>query len=1046
MSLRFLSSNNPSSNVGVGLSTIVGPTGPIGNIGPTGPQGNPGTAVMTGATGPAGPSFIINSFSTGALLTATSLNSADAHADIYYANNHLNIKSELEILNTQITGATAHQFVYNSFGYQTFPFSPLTGSNGIQTFTTDPLVNEVIIEAWGAGGGGGYGGNGGYSKTTISGLSGPHTFKVWVGDNGEGGRTSGQTYVSTIILASGPARYYDYFYDVSKTGYDSSIAYYVTGDAGNQTYHIGTVNGTGFIGSSPVSNPVVVGDQVLEWNLAPSQGSLTGTIFATGPYPYGGYTNMFLQAEQITIWGATGNSYIVVPVTGADSIPFVNNTGAAGGGASFVYMYTGSTYQLCNVAGGGGANSQVYGRPYAPNYFLLGVGGNSSSTAIDTSVQKLIMPYSVSSTIPSNVFGAGATGTQTGAPGTYNTGASSGNSYGGSAMPLTTSSVSSNVSATGGDCLYKNVEIITTYLGSETPFVTEDIPLSIRLNPNILIVTTLSGGGGGRGYAGGGGGGLYVSPDSIVYYSSSGYAGGGGGGSNYSYNGITLDDGFQQGNYKANIVQSGEPGYVRIQAFGFINPAFTVSSSGTTPTLLINQTPGFSMLEDGTSFFSKNVAIGKTNPEFLLDVEGDISTIGNIQISNFQNIFKSTSFDPVLYDIINNNFNYSNQEQTVSLNYSLASLSMNIGYLENALSGLGTMLGFAFGTYDDNGEIVDLPYWLKQWMSNYYPLSSSGLQNYVTSRQTSSTPSRSYYLQQERLLPFGLWVYYYCSYVAPGLLYGATPAIGIYIEDNKYYAYQSTGTASPYGNKNLQEAVINYMLNSVYATDNPYLLQQYNDPTGPYQFNIVKQAYTPIVQEYQLGVQNLVIYTQYTGADLSVQDIFYNYDPNSDYVNAGTFLSEPDIVYNPPSQPRYWYNFAFYDFGEVYTGTYADGVFVNDIRPVQGGTGFAMPFTFSTRVGQRQRMPSKMEIMNMMKSFSPLGVGPSTKTATLATIQPSPSTQALNITKGTNATQTVKSLAQTNNGPVKTTVTANTKKNGTNQGSSNNVSRGVSIP
>ena len=306
MSLQFISSNNPSSKVGVGLSTIVGPTGPQGIIGPTGSQGNPGFSTNTGATGPAGPSFTIHSFSTGAFLTAASTQSADAHADIYYANNRLNVASELEVNFPQITGATAHQFVYNSFGYQTYSFMPLSGTNAIQTFTTDSLVNEVIIEAWGGGGGGGYGGNGGYSKTTISGLSGPHTFKLWVGDTGEGGRTAGQTFVSTIILASGPARYYDYFQDVVKTGYNSSLAFFITGSAGNETYNIGTVNGTGFIGISPISNPTVIGDQIIEWNaISPIQGSLTGTIIATGPYLYGGYTKLFMQTEQISIWGAT---------------------------------------------------------------------------------------------------------------------------------------------------------------------------------------------------------------------------------------------------------------------------------------------------------------------------------------------------------------------------------------------------------------------------------------------------------------------------------------------------------------------------------------------------------------------------------------------------------------------------------------------------------------------------------------------------------------------------------------------------------------------
>ena len=1007
-------------------SNASGPSGPffIAATGATGPI-LPGPTGASGKTGPTGPSasitFTIPNFSTGAILLANSSNSILASSAL-----HMSGTQECRLDGQSIvmgSGTQGHQFVYNSYGYRTFEFFAPTGgsSNTIQTFVTDPLVYEVMIECWGAGGGGGFGGNGGYSQCTMSNLKGSQTLKLWVGAPDEGGATVAQPpFMPTVILATGPARLYNLpFFG---TGYQTSIGFFFTGSQ----YNLATLVGDGYWDKS--QQPTVVGNIVTEWNTNTSMfyGSITGTIFATGSWPYKGYAEYItLNDQSIYFFGATGTAYIVVPATGVQNIPTTAATGNAGGGASFVYISTGPMYQLCTVAGGGGANAKSYPGGLYLGAYSEGIGATSEANAPASSVQAALLPYSVPSFVDPSVCGYGASGTNSGAPGAYNTGTSFSNPYGGSSMSTLVPFVYGNMSAQGGCGIQRNVGTYLDLYG----------PIDQQLNANILTLQTVGGGGGGRGYAGGGGGGLYVSPGSFPFLTDpsfisqptnpTGYLGGGGGGSNYSYNGFTSADGFHQGNYIPNITQSGQPGYIRIHTYGYINPAFTVSSSGTTPSLNITQTPGFSMLQDGTSFFSKGVAIGKTNPQTLLDVQGDISTIGNIQISNFQNIFKATNFDPVLYSIINNNFNYSNTQETVSLNYSLASLNLNIGYIENAVSGLANMLGYAYGTYNENGEIADLPFWLKQWMANYYSVSSSGLTNFVTSRQTSSAPSRAYYLQTEELLPFGQWVYYYTIYLNPYALFSPQPALGVYIENGNYYVYQKTGAYNY-----LSTVADLYMLNSVFATQNPYLLQQYNTNN---KFNVLGNTYDTVNNEFQLGVPNLVMYPHYTpGYDPASPAINYQYDPRS-----------PDAfyLYNPPEEPHYWYNHAFYDFGVYYTGTYASGTFLNDIRPqVGGGFGFAFErsLTSTEQNGTYNLDP------DLMKTYRSFGAVSSTKTATVATVQPLPATQTLSTTTASNSTQTIASLATTSaNGPVKTTVSSNVPVSATLKGTSQIVSLGI---
>ena len=1020
-----------------GAQGNAGPTGSAGAKGATGASGGAGPTGAGGAIGPTGAGLGYATFNTGGIVYAQSSTGLYTSSHLTYTDNNRQVvlDGQIEIVNRQVTGAVANQFVYNSYGYRTYEFfAPTSGANAIQTFTTDPLVNEVVIETWGAGGQGGFGGNGGYSKSTISGLSGANTFKIWVGDSGEGGTTLGQPQeVPTIILATGPARYYEYSVGGPvNTGYSTSISFFITGATGSQVYYIGTVYGTGQFGF-PGAIPLYTGSDVLEWNYGYTgiYGSLTGTIFATGSYPYGGYSYYMAQVYETSIQNNvavnTGPRYIIAPSTGADKVPATGGTGNNGGGASFVYMQTGSQYVLTNVAGGGGGTAIFYG-PFSSTRYVAGIGGNSATDAPNISVQTQLLPYSQynpygAKLLPTSACGKGASGSQTGAPGISNTGTTFYSGYGGTQMPLLTSNVSGNISATGGCGQYKDIDIAFPYY--ET------------FNPNRMQVVALGCGGGGNGFCGGGGGGLFVSNGLYVPYPppnpATGYAGGGGGGSNYSSNGFTLQDGFHQGNYIPQIVQSDLPGYVRIQTFGYINPAYTISTSGTTQTNNIDQTPGFSMLGDGTSFFSKNVAIGKTNPEYLLDVQGDISTIGNIQISNFQNIFKNPNFDPVLYDIIKNNFNYSNTQDTVSLNYSLASLSLNIGYIENALSGLGNMLGFAFGTYNENGDLTDIPFWLKQWLANYYPLSTSGLTNYTLSRYTSSNPSRQYYLDNEELIPFGKWVYYYSTLIAPDTLFAPYSSVGMYVEDNKYYVFSKTGSFTQ-----LKLLANLYVQNSVYGTNNPYLLAQYNDPTGAYKYNILNDTYSAINTQYQIGVQNLVIYTQYAGINPSRPTIDYAYNP-FDPVLYGS-----NNLYNPPDDTRFWYNHAFYDLNVFYTGTYSSGYFLNNIRPIPGSTGFKMAYGPDSETPVEKTYMT-LELADKMKTFSPWKAVGSTAVVNLAQIQQTPSPNTLRVTNGVGASQTANSIARNANGPVQTTFASNVPTNGTLQGNTNNVSRGISI-
>ena len=126
-------------------------------------------------------------------------------SNLIYGSGPIQVKT----LIVSNSGSNANITTTTLAGQQTYIFTPLT-SNAVQTFTTDPWVTDVVIECYGAGGGAGAG-NAGYSKSTLSGLTAPTTFKLWAGDLHEGGitRNNQTNYYNEIppytIVATGPS-------------------------------------------------------------------------------------------------------------------------------------------------------------------------------------------------------------------------------------------------------------------------------------------------------------------------------------------------------------------------------------------------------------------------------------------------------------------------------------------------------------------------------------------------------------------------------------------------------------------------------------------------------------------------------------------------------------------------------------------------------------------------------------------------------------------------------------------------------------------------
>jgi len=822
---------------------------------------------------------------------------------------------------------------YNSYYSTGYTFY---ATSSVQTLTTSATTTSIEIECWGAGGGSaGIGGNGGYSKCVMTGLTGAQTMKIWVGDVGEGGRSYVAPVIDCTLLSQANFRYPN----PPVLASDTSIGWYVTGAPGSQTYYLATCVGPGFYEEQvPIQNrysqgltyPAIYnGGTEIQWSA-----NLTGTIYQSGSYPINGYGELCLKYYEI-FWypnSLAGKSYIIYTNTGLNTFQPTYSTGDSGGGASFVYLQTGSSYQLLSVAGGGGgagvSNNQTY-FPLESDLFAEYLGANSQTSAQnDLASAYYFNWFNWTGTNLTSIFGQGGQNNIGGAGGTSNTGTI--NLGGGSGMPLLTSSVTTNLSCVGGTGSYIKIgfgdswETLYTMTGT-TMFLT-------------------SAGGGGRGFGGGGGGAtqfyIFTGPllDMVEYYQQNnnytkctGDCGGGGGGGNYSFNGTGFiqTNGFNYGDgYEAPYCLAGSPGLVKITVYGLDLPSFSISPETNSNFPSLYQTKGLTVGKDGSLAVSNRVAIGKANAETMLDVLGDTRTIGNITIPNYQNIFKSQEFDPILNQILENNFNYSTSQETVSLNYSLASLSLNIGYVENALSGLVTALTYAFGTYDENGDISDVPAWLKNWIINFLPVSSASLTNYITSQLTSSNPTRQYYLSQGILLPFGEFTVKLLLSTNPSVF--SRNIFGAYIENGNFYIFTNS-----YYSGNLANAAKEYVVNSVIATDNLKLLNEYNSPTGSYKFNITSYAnavYPYILNNFGTVTQDLVMYTNYYYPWST--DVL-PYDPNSFYVNTVDAL----LLYNPSSElsnpnANYWANHVFYDFFQYYTGDYSGGYFIGGLRPL----------------------------------------------------------------------------------------------------------------
>ena len=844
----------------------------------------------------------------------------------------LDIKGTIHQSSTGIQNDTFMRS-YNSYYSTGYTFYP---TSSVQTFTTSSDITSVEIECWGAGGGGpSLGGYGGYSKAVMTGLTGPTTFKLWVGDVGEGGATYTTPTIDCTILYSGPARQVPPFYYA-----DTNFGYFITGPTGAQTYLVATVRGNQFWADNNELSynineryynggvyPQITGNQI-KWT-----SGLTGTIFMTGAYPVNGYGQLFLKNYEL-IYGNTGvNTYIVYTNTGLYTYTPTYSTGDSGGGASFVYVQTGSQYQLLSVAGGGGAagisQNMYYIQPlnsFQGAFYAEYLGANSETSATNNLVTGFFLsqnPYYSTGTSNSLIFGQAGSNNTGGRGGTGTTGTYS-FINGGNGMPLLTSSVNGNISCSGGRGSYVRVNYgpaITTLFSvtGTTMFV-------------------VSGGGGGRGFGGGGGGAsafyIYTGTltdlgplyDSGSYQNCTGDSGGGGGGGNYSINGssYTAKVGFNTGSYELPYARPGDSGIIKITTYGYSMPSFTISPTGNN-NLSQYQTQGLTVSKDGSVTISNKMSIGKANPEATLDIAGDVNAIGNVIIPNYQNIFKSTTFNKDLYNILQNNFNYNPEQENVSLNYSLAAISLELGYIQNALSGLSTMLTYAFGTYDEYGNLSDTPNWLKNWIANFLPVSSTSLLNYNTAQLTSANPSRDYYLNEGTLLPFGEWAYKFYLTLTPQVIF-SYEWVGVYVENNKYYIY-----TDKYHYGNLTNVAYNYVTNSVFSTQNTNLLFEYNNPTGAYQFNILGGAYTGVQEAFNTTTIDLVMYTNYY--DPYSTEILPYYDPTSIYVSGNN-----DNLYNPSSEmtstgPSFWSNHVFYDFKNFYTGNFSSGYFIGNLRP-----------------------------------------------------------------------------------------------------------------
>ena len=309
---RFINTNSGVTNkVGVGLSSIVGPTGPRGYQGLQGVQGVIGYQGVQGYFGPTGPS--------GGPIGPTGAQGASFWSQtgttVYYNSGPVEMKN-LHIVDSSID-QNGYQFNYNSYGSQTYYFHP---TSSVQTFIAPTGTTSVDIQCWGAGGGtklvGGYGG---YSYSSATGLTGTNTFKIWAGGVGEGGITYDTQSILTIILATGG---YNLTNDLPKR-VTTGIGYFVTGAVSE--YYIATWNSIDYVWwLADNSNKYInfLPNDEIEW-VNVSTVEATGTIKSTGSYPYGGYSDLFIRPDYYGFLREndyTGPFYVVAASTGINQI------------------------------------------------------------------------------------------------------------------------------------------------------------------------------------------------------------------------------------------------------------------------------------------------------------------------------------------------------------------------------------------------------------------------------------------------------------------------------------------------------------------------------------------------------------------------------------------------------------------------------------------------------------------------------------------------------------------------------------------------------
>ena len=162
-----------------------------------------------------------------------------------------------------------------------------------------------------------------------------------------------------------------------------------------------------------------------------------------------------------------------------------------------------------------------------------------------------------------------------------------------------------------------------------------------------------------------------------------------------------------------------------------------------------------------------------------------------------------------------------------------------------------------------------------------------------------------------------------------------------------------------------------YVLNTVFQTNNVNLLLDYNNPTGPYQFNILNQVYTNVLSSFGYTTPGLLIYPFYAqGASSGPTSYTIPYKPNSEYLGINPLYSynpESKWIYNPPTNTNFWYEHVFYDFNNYYTGTYSSGYFIGTLRPSNyTGTSFSLSSTmYFSNTKQRKEIFNKLTDINL---------------------------------------------------------------------------------